>query len=61
MLALPPFNSLNTDLTNRDIITDRTWADKVKAKYFEKLKAFHLHLFRSFLSLPTILIYGGAS
>ena len=49
MIPLPPFDFLNTNFTDRVIITNRAWADKAKAKYFEKLKAF---LFTPFQELP---------
>ena len=49
MIPLPPFSSLNVDFTDRDIITAKSWAEKVKAKYFDKLKAFS---FTPFPELP---------
>ena len=48
MIPLEPFNSLNSDFTDHDIIIDRAWADKVKAKYFEQLKTFSFTPFQEF-------------
>ena len=49
MISLPPFNSLNADFIDREIIADKSSAKKVKAKYFNKLKEFS---FISFQELP---------
>ena len=46
MIPLPPFNSLNVDFTDRDIIADRSWAEEVKGKYFDKPRAFSFTPFR---------------
>ena len=47
--TVPPFNSLNSDFTDRDIIADKFWAEKVRAKYFSKLEEF---VFTPFQELP---------
>ena len=49
MIPLPPFNSLNSDFTDRDIIVDKSWAEKVGSKYFNKLEEFS---FTPFQELP---------
>ena len=40
MIPLPPFNSLNSEFIDRDIINDKSLAEKVRTKYFNKLKDF---------------------
>ena len=38
MIPLPPFNSLNSEFIDRDIINDKSLAEQVRTKYFNKLK-----------------------
>ena len=49
MIPLPPFNSLNSDFTDQDIIANKSLAEKVRAKYFNKLEDF---TFTPFQELP---------
>ena len=49
MIPLPTFHILNSDFLDRDIITDKVWTKKVKAKYFEKLEAFSFRPFQESL------------
>ena len=49
MIPLPPFNSLNSEFTDRDIINDKSLSQKVKTKYFNKLEDF---TFTPFQEMP---------